>query len=127
MIVADRDVLIDTLHGQDPAARRVAEGLEAGTLATTAISAFELLSGAREPEQQEAVSALLGALPILPFDQRSGELAARARLELEGRGQAIGMGDYLIAGVCLSRAASLLTRNRKHFQRVSGLEFAELS
>ncbi len=127
MIVADSDVLIDALHGRDPAARRVAEGLEAGTLATTAVSAFELLSGAREPDQQEAVSTLLAALPILPFDQRSGELAAKARLELEGQGQTIGMGDYLIAGICLSRSAPLLTRNRKHFQRVSGLDFAELS
>lgn len=32
----------------------------------------------------------------------------------------MGMPDYLIAGVCVSRSAVLLTRNRKHFQRVPG-------
>ncbi len=126
MIVADSDVLIDALKGREPGARRVAEGLEAGTLATTAVSTFELLSGARSPKQKEAVETLLAALPILPLDQRAGETAASLRQELEAAGQAIGMADYLIAGICVSRSVALLTRNRKHFQRVPGLTFADL-
>ena len=126
MIVADSDVLIDALHGRDPGARRVAEGLEAGILTTTAVSAFELLSGARTSEQQEVVATLLAALPILPLDQKASETAAMLRRDLEGLGQAIGMADYLIAGICVSRSAALLTRNRRHFQRISTLSFAEL-
>ena len=31
------------------------------------------------------------------------------------------LGDYLIVGICLGRAATLLTRNRRHFDRVEGL------
>jgi len=34
--------------------------------------------------------------------------------------------DYLIAGICLSRASSLLTRNRKHFERIAGLSLDSL-
>jgi predicted nucleic acid-binding protein len=34
------------------------------------------------------------------------------------------MADYLIAGVCLSRSAILLTRNRAHFERVRGLSIS---
>ncbi len=126
MIVADSDVLIDALRGREPGARRVAEGLEAGTLATTAVSTFELLSGARSSKQRKVVEAMLAALPVLPLDQKAGEAAASLRLELEGQGQGIGMADYLIAGICVSRSASLLTRNRKHFQRIQALAFAEL-
>ncbi len=48
------------------------------------------------------------------------------RQELEGQGQTIGMADYLIAGICVSRSTALLTRNRKHFQRISALAFADL-
>ena len=54
MIVADTDVLIDYLGGVEPGAGRVAEGIEAATLHTTAVSRFELLSGARTPRQRPA-------------------------------------------------------------------------
>ncbi len=89
-----------------------------GTLATTTISAFELLSGARTPHEVEAIEAILAALPALPFDERAGRAAASCRRGLETSGKTIGMGDYLIAGICISRGAPLLTRNRKHFERI---------
>lgn len=125
MTVADTDVLIDALAGRGgPAASSVERGLVAGTLATTTVTAFELRSGARDGRVAEAVEALLGALEILPFDAPAAERAAGARRALEATGETIGMADYLIAGVCLSRSADLLTRNRKHFERVPELVLA---
>ena len=121
MIVADTDVLIDALRGREPAASRLAAALRDGTLATTAVSAFELLSGARTPDEVEVIETLLAAMPILSFDERASRAAGSSRRALETQGQTIGMGDYLIAGICLSRGASLLTRNRKHFERIAGL------
>lgn len=121
MIIADTDVLIDALRGREPASSRVAAGLRDGTIATTAVSAFELLSGARTPRELEIIETLVAALPVLPFDERASTAAASSRRELESKGQTIGLGDYLIAGICMSRAASLLTRNRKHFERIAGL------
>jgi predicted nucleic acid-binding protein len=47
-------------------------------------------------------------------------------LKLEARGEGVGMADYLIAGICLARRATLLTKNRKHFERVPGLLLATL-
>lgn len=126
MILVDSDVLIDALRGREPARSRIAEGLEAGTLVTTAITAFELRSGARTPKQEEDIEALLTPLGIVPFDGDASRAAARARRELERRGETIGMADYLIAGVCLARALPLLTRNRDHFERIPGLRLAEL-
>jgi tRNA(fMet)-specific endonuclease VapC len=126
MIVVDTDVLIDALRGREPASARVAAGLRDGTVATTAVSAFELLSGARTPAEVEVIETLLAALPILPFDERASTAAGAKRRDLESKGQTIGMGDYLIAGICLSRAASLLTRNRKHFERIAGLSLDSL-
>ena len=125
MIVADSDVLIDCLRGKEPSFSQVRRGVERGTLATTAVTVFELVSGASGVKQTRAIRDLLGALPVLPFDQSAGETAALLRRELEAKGQGIGMADYLIAGICVSRSASLLTRNRKHFQRIAGLTFAD--
>ena len=124
MIVVDSDVLIDALRGREPARSRFAEGLGQGSLATTAVNAFELRSGARSAQQEAKIEDLLGPLALLPFDDGAARAAATARRELERRGETIGMGDYLIAGVCLAQRAILLTRNREHFARVPGLALA---
>jgi len=124
VIVADSDVLIDFLRDRDPGASRLAEALAAGPVYTTAISVFELQSGARRKRERTLVRDLLGALEVLPFTAQAANLAAEARRELEKRGRKIGMADYLIAGCCLAHDARLLTRNRAHFERVPGLRLA---
>lgn len=126
MIVADTDVLIDALAGREAASARVDEELERGRLATTSVTAFELLSGAGSAGTRRKVEHLLAPLSLLPFDDRAADAAAEARRELESQGIPIGMADYLIAGICLSRSTALLTRNRDHFSRIPGLELGEL-
>ena len=126
MIVADTDVLIDALRGRDPAAERIHDELGTGALATTAITAFELRSGTRSGKARREVEKLLAALPILPLDDEAADRAAEARRALEADGAPIGMADYLIAGICVTRAAVLLTRNRSHFDRIEGLQLGEL-
>lgn len=127
MIVADSDVLIDALRGAPDAAERIDRALETGALATTAITAFELRSGARSEAASAKIETLLAALPILPFDENAAGRVAEVRRSLEATGDSIGMADYLIAGVCLARSTVLLTRNRDHFERVPGLEIGALS
>jgi tRNA(fMet)-specific endonuclease VapC len=126
VIVADSDVLIDALRGREPATGRIRRELTSGELATTSISAFELLSGAGDARARRAIEALLAASTVLPVDDAAGRVAAGIRRDLEADGRPIGMADYLIAGVCLVRAAPLLTRNRAHFQRVPGLALASI-
>ena len=126
MIVADTDVLIDFLEGRSPAADRVALELDRGQLRTTVISRFELLAGAKTTAQQKLVGELLGALPSLPLDEPAADRAAEIRRGLERDGVGIGMGDSLIAGIVLLHDGVLLTRNRRHFDRVSGLALGRL-
>ena len=121
MMVADTDVLIDFLEGRSPAAERVALELDRSQLRTTVISRFELLAGAKTGPQQKLVGELLAALPCLPLDEPAADRAAEVRRRLERDGIGIGMGDSLIAGIVLVHDGVLLTRNRRHFERVSGL------
>lgn len=126
LTVADSDVLIDALRGREPARARVAEAIRARRLATTVISVFELKSGARTEAERAKVDALLAGAHILPLDEPAAEDAAEARRLLEDRGEGIGTADYLIAGICRTRAALLLTRNRRHFDRVPELQLSAL-
>ncbi len=126
MIVADSDVLIDFLAGRDPAARRVEIELESRAFATTAVSRFELLAGARDKAAEGPVRRLLDSMLTLPLDRESADRAAAVRRALELRGAPIGMADSLIAGIAMTHDALLLTRNRKHFDRVEGLKLATL-
>jgi len=126
MIVADSDVLIDALRGREPAAERIALELKTGALATTAVSVFELLSGAKKQKERTLVESLLSALRVLPLDSLAAEESAEIRRLLGAEGNPLPMADCLIAGICRSRDAVLLTRNRRHFERVPGLALGHL-
>jgi tRNA(fMet)-specific endonuclease VapC len=122
MMIADSDVLIDFLRDRGDWARRIALELESRSFATTAVTAFEIRSGARTSRQKKAVDTLLEAMTILPFGPEEARIASEIRQQVESRGQPIGMADYMIAGVCIAAGGVLLTRNRKHFERVEGLK-----
>lgn len=124
MIVADTDVLIDFLAGVEPLASRVGDEIEAG-LATTAVTRFELRAGVRTARQEKAVAGLLEGLVTLPLDTTAADRAAAVRRALEEAGTGIGMADSLIAGITLAHGGSLLTRNRRHFERVPELKLAD--
>ncbi|HEY6320091.1 MAG TPA: type II toxin-antitoxin system VapC family toxin, partial [Thermoanaerobaculia bacterium] len=82
-----------------------------------------LLAGAAR-RHQKTLRELLDAIPTLVLDAPAADRAAQVRRDLERRGQAIGMGDSLIAGIVLRNGGTLLTRNRKHFERVEGLSLS---
>jgi predicted nucleic acid-binding protein len=119
-------VLIDFLAGKGAGADMVARELEDGDLHTTAITRFELHSGARSKRQKTTIMKLLAAVPALPIDEAAADTAAEVRRALEKAGEGIGMADSLIAGTVLRHGGALLTRNLRHFSRVDGLGLAKL-
>jgi len=127
LTIADSDVLIDSLRGSGKASARVALELQQRSLATTVISVFELLTGARTTRERDKVERLLGAIAVLPLDEPASREAARVGRELKAQGATIGPADLLIAGICLARSGVLLTRNRAHFDHVPGLRLGDLS
>lgn len=126
MILADTDVLIDYLVGIEPVRSEIERLLSSDQLATTVISAFELLSGADDSRRGRAARSLAEALPTVSLDLAGAMRAADVRRHLDETGKTIGMGDRLIAGIALACDYPLFTRNRTHFQRVPGLKLLEL-
>ncbi|HUK24742.1 MAG TPA: type II toxin-antitoxin system VapC family toxin [Terriglobales bacterium] len=125
MILADTDVLIDYLTGFQPVEDQVRKYIESDSLQTSAVTCFELLSGAREGRRGQKTRDFVEAVPVLPLDRESAARAATVRHTLERLGLAIGMADSLIAGIALTNDLPLLTRNRKHFQHIEGLSLIQ--
>ena len=106
MILADTDVLIDSLRGIETAVVRVTAELKSGTLATTTINAFELLSGAKRARERKKVETLLSAMRIVPLSESAARRAAGVRRNLEAKGQGIGMAWLFDGGISLFLAAA---------------------
>jgi tRNA(fMet)-specific endonuclease VapC len=90
-----------------------------------AIVVFELevriAKSAQPNKRRQQLENLLAVVTVLPFDRVSASTAAQIRAGLEKVGQPIGPFDTLIAGTALARHATLVTRNTREFERVSGL------
>ncbi|HWD40844.1 MAG TPA: type II toxin-antitoxin system VapC family toxin [Fimbriimonas sp.] len=125
-MVADTDVLINHLRGVRQVVELIAELSEADRLRTTTVNLFELLSGADDGKRGDPVRALSEALDAISLDRKAAAVAAGIQRDLDSKGQTIGMGDSLIAGICLAHGCQLLTLNRKHFARVPGLELIDV-
>lgn len=69
----------------------------------------------------QRVDRVLAGLVVLEFDAQAAVLYAVIKAALLRRGRPIGDCDTLIAAIALSNGQSLLTRNPRHFDPVTGL------
>ncbi|ODS42584.1 MAG: hypothetical protein MSIBF_04540 [Candidatus Altiarchaeales archaeon IMC4] len=125
MNVLDTDLLVAILRGNDEV-KPMVDNLNSKEIAITSISAFELYRGAfasrRSTENAKAVAAMLSAYDILPFDHDAAKITGKLYVTLVAKGVQIEIRDAMIAGTCLSNNASIVTRNVRHYDRVSGLK-----
>jgi predicted nucleic acid-binding protein len=126
VILADTDVLIDYLAEVSPIAEQISQYVQADRLWTTAVTCFELLSGAEEGKRGNKLREFVDSLNVLPLDFPAAQRAAELRRYLDRTGRAIGMADSMIAGIALLHDLPLFTRNNSHFERVPGLTLVEI-
>lgn len=97
-----------------------------GSLAVSAVTRAELVFGLEKrgnpPALTRAVHGFLDRLAVLPWDTAAADHFAQLRARLERAGTPIGIFDTMIAGHALSLAATLVSNNSKHFQKVKGLK-----
>jgi hypothetical protein len=132
VIVLDTNV-ISELTRQAPAPRVISwlDALTASEVATTAITAAELLYGvARMPDgrrKTELAAAVHGLLSddfkgrVLSFDEPAAQRYADIVTGRERLGRPIGMADAQVAAICRTADATLATRNTDDFQE-TGIE-----
>lgn len=123
MKVLDSDTCIGILRGRvDVIDRRLAEADE---VATTWVTASELFFGAAKSMKPEANAVLvvrfLATLPVLAPDLASARVFGEVKARLSAEGQIVADADLFIASVALSRGATIVTGNRRHYERIPGL------
>jgi len=69
----------------------------------------------------------VGALPILPYTERTAYEHARIWAEVEASGKMIGFYDLILAATALERGSQVATFNTRHFVAIKGLSVFEPS
>jgi tRNA(fMet)-specific endonuclease VapC len=119
--LVDSDWVVDYLAGKQQAVSLLTSVWQDG-IAISLITLGEIYEGiyyGRDPQQSEAVfRQFLRSVDVLPLNRSIMQRFARIRGDLRQRGQLIGDPDILIAATALYHNLTLLTRNKKHYQRV---------
>jgi tRNA(fMet)-specific endonuclease VapC len=68
---------------------------------------------------------MLNRITLVKFDEAAARSAAQIRADLESQGTPIGAIDTLIAGVAVSRNATLVTHNVREFARIPDLKIVD--
>lgn len=123
MKVLDSDTCIGILRGRKEVLERRA--IEGDEVTTTWVTASELFYGAAKSAKPDVNAALvvrfLNTLPVLAPDLASARLFGEVKTRLATAGQIVADADLFIASIALSRGATLVTGNRKHYERIPGL------
>lgn len=114
--------------------RGLLEGLISGRenepFGISVITVAELLHGVeradsetRRLRRQAFVEKAIELLPIFPFDLAAGRIYARVWASLVKRGFTVGAHDLIIAATAISLNYTLITSNRRDFEKIEGLRF----
>ncbi len=104
-VLVDSDVVIDHIRGAHP--------LPDFPLAFSVITRCELFAGR---DREEYLHELLAPMHEIPIDASIAERGSRLKRTVQ-----LQTPDALIAATALEHALPLMTRNRRHFDRVPGL------
>jgi len=109
-----------------PAAQKLQELTEVGEPLRIAIFTLAELfvgvaKGTRPRQERIAIEQCVASFQVLPFERSTAEIFGAIVGELEKRGESISDIDALIASIALEHSEILITRNRKHFDRVPAL------
>jgi predicted nucleic acid-binding protein len=89
--------------------------------AISIVTAQEPIVGARDKRDLAGIDSLVSAYPVIHMDTAIGQLAYDL-LKRYGRSDGLRTFDSLIAATAIRRGFELVSRNRKHFATIDGLQ-----
>ena len=123
--LVDTDWAIDYLNGHQPIVERLDELMPQG-IGLSVISLAEIYDGVLgNANRQRAERGLLDFLShieeVAPLDDTICRIFAAERIRLRAAGNIIENLDLLIGATAIRRNLTLLTNNRRDFERMQGL------
>ena len=128
VVCLDSDFIIDLLKAMPLAVDLFKKYKDSEELITTEVNKFEIFSGIylkKDINKQEKLvaSEFFDALSVLPFDGECGEIAAQIYAALSKSGAIIGHSDIFISAIMKKNGClNIITRNKEHFLRISGIK-----
>ncbi|MCW4007148.1 MAG: type II toxin-antitoxin system VapC family toxin [Candidatus Bathyarchaeota archaeon] len=127
-VCIDTDVLIDYLRKPSLEVRRVMECIFEKKLnaCITSINAFEIWFGAYlalhdKAKLAQCTKEFLSQMEVVDFNYNSAVEAGRVLADLRKCGEPIEIRDLFVGCICKVSGMTLITRNLKHYKRISGL------
>ena len=100
-----------------------------GEIAIPAVVIFELEVGigkSTSPRKRIAqLQEITSLVNVISFGQPEAKSAAGIRIKLEKQGTPIGPYDILIAASAMANNSTLVTHNKREFERVAGLKIED--
>ncbi|MBK5275643.1 MAG: type II toxin-antitoxin system VapC family toxin [Desulfuromonadales bacterium] len=103
-------------------------GREDELFGISVVTVAELLHGVeradtetRRLRRQAFVEKVIEVLPIFPFDVAAARIYARIWASLVQRGFTVGAHDLIIAATAISLDYTVITSNRRDFEKIEGL------
>jgi len=85
------------------------------------VTAMELIVGARDKREVETIDGFLALCPVVPLSDSIGTGAYRL-LKTYAKSHGLHVFDSLVAATAMEKMLTLVTRNRKHYQMIEGLQ-----
>jgi tRNA(fMet)-specific endonuclease VapC len=124
LYLVDTDWVIDYMHGVPRLVERFDRLLPDG-VGLSIVSLAELYDGvlgSSAPRRNEQkLRSFLAFVDVVPLDDAVCRIFAGERSRLRAEGTLIGDFDLLIGATSVSHGLTLLTNNRRHFERVRGV------
>ena len=125
LICLDTSVLIDYYRKKDKSKSLLFKLTKQYALfAVSAITEYELFIG-NTAEQNSFWDIFFSQITVLPFDTKAVKSAIKIYKQLKINNRLIDIPDILIAGSVMSNNIPFATLNRKHFERITGLQIID--
>ena len=124
-MILDTSVMIDILRGNKDTINKINEMENKNIpLLTSSITVFEIFQGISfvNDNNRDKIYNLFESINILSFDDNSAREAGIIQSDLKRQGKTIDPEDAMIAGIAKINTEIVLTRNKKHFERIKNLE-----
>lgn len=121
-MVVDTGIFIEYLRAKDKKKSTLFAIADSTQLFISSFTMYELLMGATDENKHKDIKLLTEDIPVLPFDEGVSKKAAEIYHELRRGNKMIEFRDVFIAATCLTFELPLKTLNKKHFERVKGLD-----
>lgn len=121
-MVIDTSVFIEHLRAKDKSATTLYMLINSNHLFISSVSLYELYMGATTREKEKDIQLITEDVSILPFTDYTAIKSAQIYHQLKLTNQLIEFRDIFIAATCIVNNLPLTTLNKKHFERIVGLE-----